>query len=172
MSRRARKLAADYLVVAGAIGLLVSLFLTWSHQYPRSLRTLPGLPVGLTGVPRDASAWQVYSVADVLLAGLAVGLLVVVFTGFARGRVAAVIAMLIALAFTLHALSAPPSNGVDIVQPAAGPPRYVSSLARAGPGGTVAIVALVAALGGLALSAYPRSSDGRHPRRQATRSPG
>jgi hypothetical protein len=169
VSRRAAKLIADWLVVVGAAGLLASLFLPWSHQYPRSLRALPGLPLALAAVPRDATAWQVYSVADVLLAALAAGLVAVVIAGFGRSRWPAAAAILIGLAFTFHALSVPPTNGLDIVLPTAATPRYASALAAAGIGETVAIAALVIALCGLLVSAYPRTTNVRHPRRQATR---
>ena len=169
MSRRAAKLTADWVVVVGAAGLLASLFLTWSHQYPPSLRKVPGLAPALSGVPRDASAWQVYSAADVLLAILAAGLVAVVLVGFGRSRWPAAGAVLIALAFTAHALSVPPTNGLNIVLPTAATPAYASALAAAGVGETVAMVALVLALCGLLLSAYPRITDVRHPRRQTAR---
>ena len=42
---RARELAADWLMVAGGAALVASLFLTWSHQYPPSLRSLPAVLV-------------------------------------------------------------------------------------------------------------------------------
>ncbi len=51
------------------MALFGSLFLTWSHQFSAGV---PGANGGhrpqLNGVPHDPTAWQVYSVADVLLA--------------------------------------------------------------------------------------------------------
>jgi hypothetical protein len=169
VSRRAAKLTADWLVVVGAAGLLASLFLTWSHQYPRGLRALPGMPLALAGVPRNATGWQVYSAADVLLAVLAAGLAVVVAVGFGRSRWPAAAGILIALAFTFHALSVPPTNGLDVVLPTAATPQYAGASAAAGVGETVAIVGLVLALCGLLLSAYPRTKNVRHSGRQAAR---
>jgi hypothetical protein len=64
----------------------------------------------LRGVPRDATGWQLYSVADVLLALVAASLLVVALAARSRRvRVGVLLAVLLALAFTLHALSAPPT---------------------------------------------------------------
>ena len=163
--------SGGWLQRAGALGLFVSLFLTWSHQYSSSLATSPGLAGAFTGVPRDATAWQVYSVADVLYVLLALGLLATVAVGFGRARWPAAVACLAALAFTLHAVSVPPTKGADVLLPTTSPPQYASALAGAGVGETVAIAALGVALGGLLLSAYPRSPDVRNSSRQAARAP-
>ena len=93
-----------------------------------------------------------YSAADVLLALLALALLVVALVGGRRSRIGALVASAIALAFALHALSEPPTNGANIFDPSLSVPAYFPTGATAGPGITVAIVALGVALIGLALS--------------------
>ena len=54
-------------------------------------------------MPHDPDAWQVYSVADVLLALLAAGLLAVALWGGRARRRALAIALAVALAFTVRA---------------------------------------------------------------------
>ena len=71
-------------MLAGAVTLFVSLFLTWSHQLPRSLLDAFAGAGAIQGVPRDPTAWQVYSVADVLLTVLAAALAVVALRGRSR----------------------------------------------------------------------------------------
>jgi hypothetical protein len=122
------------LILFGAVGLLVALFLPWSHQ----------LSHGLPGVPRSPTAWQVYSVVDVLLALLVGGLLAVALLGGRIARLVVLIAAAVAVAFTAHALSVPPTNGATIVPPAASP--------ASAAGEVVAISALAVAIAGLALS--------------------
>jgi hypothetical protein len=128
LSREVREVVADWLMLLGAVVLLVALFLPWSRQH------------ALPGFPASQSAWQVYSVVDVLLAALAVGLLAVALLGGRYGRLVVLGAAAVAAAFTIHALSVPPSNGA-----AAGSPG-------SGAGEVVALVALGAALIGLVLS--------------------
>jgi hypothetical protein len=138
-------------VLVSAVGLLGSLFLTWSHQLPRGLLAVAGNSPVLRGVPRDPSAWQVYSVTDVLLALVAASLLAVALaagSGWVRGSV--LVAVLLALAFTLHALSVPPSNGVLLINQAA-PGQYLLRAPSAGVGETVAIASLGLAIVGLGL---------------------
>jgi hypothetical protein len=142
------------LLVAGGVGLFASLFLTWSHQYPRSLLAVPGIPTALSGVVRDASAWHVYSAADVLLAALAVFLVATALVGPLRAQAVALCLAAVALVFVVHALSAPPTNGANVVIP--GTSREVRSLARAGPGETVAIVSLSLAIVGAAMTIADR----------------
>jgi hypothetical protein len=146
------ELAADWMMLIGALGLLVSLFLTWSHQLPKSvLDTFAGGPA-IQGVPRDPTAWQVYSVADVLLAVLAVGVAAVALRGRSRGaRVTALVAVVVGLAFSVHAASVAPTNGVLFVDPN-NPSAYVPHTATSGVGETLAIVALGLAAAGLLLS--------------------
>ncbi len=143
---------ADWLIVAGAVGLFVSLFFTWSHQFsPAFLLEFGGSDL-LRGVPRDPTAWQVYSAADVVLALLAAALVGAALVGSRRVRIVAAAASAVALGFTLHALSSPPTNGANIFKPAYSVPHYASPGATAGVGETIAIVALVLALAGLAAS--------------------
>lgn len=143
---------SDWLVLVGAGGLFVSLFLTWSHQLPKSvLDTFAGGPA-IQGVPANPTAWQVYSVADVLLAVLAGGLVALALRGRSRAlRVTALIAVAIALAFSVHAASWAPTNGLDVIE-ANNPSALLPHTATAGPGETVAIVSLALAAAGLLLS--------------------
>ena len=152
MNTRRRELSADWLIVAGGLGLLISLFLTWSHQFSAAFLARFGSSGQLQGVPHDPTAWQVYSAADVLLALLAIALIVVALVGGRRVRAGALVAAAIALAFTLHALSKPPTNGANIFDPSLSVPSYFPNGPTAGPGVTVAIVALGLALVGLAVS--------------------
>ncbi len=140
------------MIVIGAAVLFASLFLTWSHQFSPAFLAEFGTSDLLRGVPRDPTAWQVYSSADVLLAVLAIALVGAAMIGSPRLRMAALVAAAIGLGFTLHALSSPPTNGANIFNPAYSVPHYASPGATAGVGETVAIIALLLALGGLALS--------------------
>lgn len=136
-------------MVLGGAALLASLFLTWSHQYPRSLLAVPGLNVALRGVPRDATAWQVYSAADVVLAAIAVSTVAVALIGQAGARIAAGVAAAIGLAFVAHAMSVPPTNGLDVVNPAAPAGGYIGrAYASDGVGETVALAGLALTLAG------------------------
>lgn len=138
--------------MVGAVVLFASLFFTWSHQFSPSFLLVFGSSDLLRGVPHDPSAWQVYSAADVVLALLAAALVAVALLGDRRVRIVTAAASAIALGFTLHALSAPPTNGANIFNPAYDVPRYTSPGATAGVGETIAIIALVLALAGLAVS--------------------
>ncbi len=106
----------------------------------------------LRGVPRDPTAWQVYSVMDVVLALLALALLVVALVGGRSARIAAFAGSAIALGFVLHALSDPPTNHATIFDPALSVPAYVPDAPGAGVGETLAIMALLGAIAGLGLS--------------------
>jgi hypothetical protein len=139
----------SWLLGAAALVLIGSLFLTWSYQFPRAVLAIPGMRSALAGVPRDADAWQVYSVADVLLAALALTLLGVAVLGARRGRIGLVVATSAALAFVAHAAAVPPTSGVSLVVPGQG--RLLRTLASPGAGETVAAVALGVALVGLLL---------------------
>jgi hypothetical protein len=152
LGRNGRGALADWMILAGAVLLFGSLFLTWSHQLSPSLLARYGASAALRGVPRDPTAWQVYSIADVLLAGLAVALAVIAAAGARTARLAVAGAAAIALAFVLHATATPPTNGVNIANSAVTPATYFPNSATAGPGSTVAAVALVVVLAGLALS--------------------
>jgi hypothetical protein len=152
MTSDQRELLADWLIVIGALALFGSLFLTWSHQFSAAFLTRFGGSEVLRGVPRDPSAWEVYSTADVLLALLAAALLGIALAGWRQARIGALVAAAAGLVFALRALSEPPTNGANVFNPASSVPQLYPSGASAGPGETVAIVALAVAIAGLALS--------------------
>ena len=132
--------------------LFVSLFLTWSHQLSQDLLNSFAGSAAIQGVPRDPTAWQVYSVADVLLALLAVGLAAVALRGRSLwSHVIALAAVAVALAFVVHAQGFAPTTGVLFVDPN-NPGAYVPHTASSGAGELVAIVGLGAAAAGLMLS--------------------
>jgi hypothetical protein len=80
-------------------------------------------------------------------------LVVVALIGTRRARIGAAIAALAGLVFSLDALSAPPTNGATtIANVSGGVVDYLHLSPGAGVGETVAIVALLVALAGLALS--------------------
>ena len=137
MSRGLREAVADWLMLLGAVVLTLSLFMAWSHQ-----RQVTGA-VAQAGVPRNPTGWQVYSAADVMLAALAIGLVYVSFLGTRAARAVVLAPVALGLAFVVHALSVPPTNGV-----------LVSTAVQAGSGAgeVVAIVGLVVAMAGLGLS--------------------
>jgi hypothetical protein len=132
-----REAVADWLMLLGAIVLALSLFMAWSHQRSGAGAVAHG------GVPRDPTGWQVYSAADVILAALAIGLVYVSFLGTRAARAVVLGPVAVGLAFAVHALSVPPTNGVA-----------VSGAVQAGSGAgeVVAIVGLVVAMAGLGLS--------------------
>jgi hypothetical protein len=142
-------LIPDRTVVLGALGLVVSLFLTWSHQLPRALLAEPGAGIAFQGVPRDPTGWQVYSAADVLLALLAAGLVAAVIVGRRRPRVVALLGIATATAFVAHAVAVPPTNGATLLNTRAAVPSYLASMATAGAGETVALASLAIAAVGL-----------------------
>jgi hypothetical protein len=151
-SKQHRETFADGLIVVGGAGLFGSLFLTWSHQFSPAFLSAFGSSALISGVPRDPTAWQVYSTVDIVLALLAAGLVAVAVFGTRTWRVVTAAGALIAVAFTLHALGAPPTNGANLFNPSLSVPDYVSPGATAGIGETVALIGLVLALVGLAVS--------------------
>jgi len=152
LTKENRETLSDWLIVAGALALFGSLFLTWSHQFSPSFLTEFGTSELLDGVPRNPTAWQVYSTMDVVLGLLALAMLASALFGTRAWRFGVLVAVLVALAFTLHALGAPPTNGANIFDPALSVPAYQSPGSTAGPGETVAIAGLVVAVAGLLLS--------------------
>ncbi len=134
------------------MALLASLFLPWSHQLSGAVRAQYGASAALQGVPANPTAWQVYSAVDVLLALLAAALLAGALRGGRGMRLALLAALALAAAFTLHALSVPPTNAATLFDPTLSPPGYTPNPAAAGRGETLALVALGLGLGGLALS--------------------
>jgi hypothetical protein len=149
--RQVREGIADWLIVFGALLLLLSLFLTWSHQFTNTFVQEVGADQ-LRGIPRDPTAWQVYSIADVLLALLAGALVVAALVAGRGARISALVAALVGLVFTIHAANVAPTNGVNIATPNAGVAHLVPGTATSGGGEVVAIVALGIAIAGLALS--------------------
>jgi len=152
VTKEQREAASDWLMLVGALVLFGSLFLTWSHQFSPAFLAQFGTSDLLRGVPRDPTAWQVYTSADVLLALLALGLVAVALFGNRWVRVAALAGAAIALGFTMHAISAPPSNGANIFNPSLNVPNYVPNSPTAGLGETIALIGLIVAGGGLLLS--------------------
>lgn len=155
MRRRAPSAQAlsGWLTLIGALGLFGSLFLTWSHQLPASLLAVAGSSPALRGVPRNPTAWQVYSVADVLLTLVAAGLVVAALLARSRRpRIWVLVAVALALAFAAHAVSVPPTNGVLVLNPVEVSPQYLPHVATAGVGEVVALVSLALAGAGLVLS--------------------
>ena len=136
--------------MAAAVLLLISLFLVWTHQLsPTVVARYAGTGV-FDGIPRNPNAWQVYTSADVLLALLSVGLMVGALRGGRTIRMVLIATVVIALAFVVHALGTPPTNGASVFAPATR--SYVATGAHAGIGVTVALVALAAAAAALLLS--------------------
>lgn len=163
---RAQSLA-DWTTLIGGLALFVSLFLTWSHQLPPSVLDTFAGSAAIRGVPANPTAWQVYSVADVLLALLAVGLAAVALRGRSRGaRITALAGVGVALAFVAHANAVAPTNGLLLIDPS-DPSAYLAHAARPGAGEMVAIIALGLAAAGLALALTLDLSSGRvrHQRR-------
>jgi hypothetical protein len=152
LSNKNREVLSDWMIVLGSVALFGSLFLTWSHQFSAPFLSEFGTSVLLNGVPHDPTAWQVYSAADVLLALLAGGMVAVALVGSRGARIVAVVAAAIGLAFTIHALAAPPTSGANIFNPALSVPQYASPGSSAGIGETVAIIGLLLAIAGLGVS--------------------
>lgn len=151
-SKENRESISDWLIVLGALGLFGSLFMTWSHQFSAPFLAEFGTSVLLNGVPRNPTAWQVYSAADVLLALLALAMFLSALAGSRAARIVVLVAVGVALAFTIHAAAVAPTNGANIFNPSLSVPQYASPGSTAGPGETVAIVSLVLAAGGLLVS--------------------
>lgn len=152
MTKGNRERISDWLMAIAGPLLALSLFLPWSHQFSASFAARYAGTAVLADVPRDPSAWQVYSAADILLAVVAAGLVAVALGGGRTRRTALALALGAALAFTIHALAVPPTNGALIFDSTASPPAYVSSHPAAGIGELVALAALALGAAGVALS--------------------
>lgn len=150
VSKGTREAVADWMMLLAAPFLFISLFMTWSHQFSRSLVARYAYTSALQGIPRDPTAWQVYSIADVLLAALAVGLLAVALGGSRSGRIAVLLGAAVALAFVIHALAAPPTDGANLYDPSLS--AYASNHPTSGPGELVALAALGLAVAGVLIS--------------------
>jgi hypothetical protein len=150
-----RAVIADWLVLFSALVLVISLFLTWSSLSPAYVALAHRLQT-LQGVDRDPTAWQVYSAADVLLALLAAALIGVALAGPRKARVVTLVASMLALAFAIHAVGTPPTNGApNAFRPGVDVRSLVVPSPTPGAGETAAIIALIGAIGGLALSLRP-----------------
>jgi hypothetical protein len=147
-----RERAGDWLIIAGAVALFGSLFLTWSHQFSPAFLAAWGSSAALQGLPHDPTAWQIYSAMDVILALVAVALVVAALAGGRAVRAGVLVVCGVAAAFTLRALAAPPTNGTTIFDPTASTPGYVPNAPTAGFGETVALVGLGLAIAGLLVS--------------------
>jgi len=150
VSRGIRETVADWTMLAAAVLLLVSLFLVWSHQLSPAVVVRYAGTGAFDGVPRNPDAWQLYTSADVLLALVSVGLVVGALRGGRTLRIVLTGAVAIALAFVVHALSTPPTNGADVFDPKTH--SYVATGAHVGSGVTEALVALAIAAAALLLS--------------------
>jgi hypothetical protein len=149
---RRRGRIADWTLILAAVVLFISLFLPWSHQFSASLLAHFGSSPILFGVPRTPDAWQVYSIVDALLAVLALAVLLAALIGGRAARLVLSGFVLIALAFTVHALQVAPTNGANILDTAVTPTTYYPNSPRPGTGEDVAVVALGLSLIGIALS--------------------
>ena len=136
--------------MAAGLLLLISLFLVWSHQLSAAVVARHAGTGTFDGIPRNPDAWQVYTSADVLLALLSVGLVTAALRGGRTVRMVLTAAVAVALAFVVHALGTPPTNGASVFDPTTG--GYVATGAHAGFGATVALVALAIAAAALLLS--------------------
>jgi Mn2+/Fe2+ NRAMP family transporter len=146
LRRETREFTADWLMLLSGIALLVSLFLTWSHQFSAPFLSEWSAGIALARLPHDPTAWQVYSVADVALALVAAALILAALLGRPQARLVALVAAGVGLAFCVHALSVPPTNGAELFN------SPIPDSPTAGPGVTLAIAALGAAIVGLLLS--------------------
>jgi hypothetical protein len=152
VSKAVRETISDWLMAISGPLLLGSLFLTWSHQLSAGIRTQYGATAALTGVPADPTAFQVYSGADVLLALVAGGLMVVALWGGRARRIALALALIVALALVIHAMSVPPTNGVLLYDPTLTPPGYSANAVSSGTGEVLALVALALGSVGVGLA--------------------
>jgi hypothetical protein len=153
VSEENRQALANWLVLAGAVLLFGSLFLTWSHQLPRELLVLFGTAEKLQGVPRDPTAWQVYSSADIALALLSAGLFWAAAAGTRRWRLVAFGVSFAGLVFVIGALVSPPQNALGrLFDPSNAVPQYMHVSPGAGVGETVALLALLLAVTGLGMN--------------------
>jgi hypothetical protein len=148
VSKDLREVISDWLMLLAAVLLVVSLFLTWSHQFSPEFWARYRDTAALAGVPRDPTAWQVYSIVDVLLAVLAGCLFAVALRGWPGARIAALLGLAAALVFTIHALGSPPTRGASLFDPSLDVRNHPTS----GVGEVVALVAIGLGLGGVLLS--------------------
>jgi hypothetical protein len=138
------------LTLLGAGLLLLSLFLTWSHQLTRTeLARFSG--AALYGVASHPDAFQVYASADIVLVCLALGIAAAGLWGQRPVRAVGAAAAGLGLAFVIRAAVSAPTNGLLLAQGGGAHARYVADPATAGIGETVAIVGLACGAAGLLL---------------------
>lgn len=147
-----REAIADWLMLLGAPILFMSLFLSWSHQFSPAFLTQYGNTPALEGIPHNPTAWQVYSIVDVLIAVLAAALLAAALRGSRNWRIAVLLGLLVALAFTLHALGTPPTHGANLFDPSLRPPAYTPDHPTSGAGELVALLGLGLGICGVLVS--------------------
>jgi hypothetical protein len=152
VTRASRETVSDWLMTLSAPILVGSLFLTWSHQFSPSFASQYGATAAVQGIPRDPNAWQVYSAADVLLALLAAGLFALALWGGRVPRLIVALALTVALVFTVHATSVPPTNSVTVFVPSLNDPADAANSPSSGPGEVAALVALGLGIAGVLLS--------------------
>lgn len=150
MSKGAREAISDWLMLLGAPILFGSLFLTWSHQFSPAFLAQYEHTAALQGVPLDPTAWQVYSIVDVLLAVLVAGLLAVALRGTHNARVAVLLGLVVGIAFTVHAVGTPPTSGANLFDPTLN--AYTPNHPTSGAGEVVALVGMGLGLVGVLLS--------------------
>ena len=150
MDKGRREVISDWLMLLAASVLLASLFLTWSHQFSPAFLAQYGHSPALAGVPRDPTAWQVYSIADVLLAVLVAGLVWAALRGWRGARIAVLIGLLVAIAFTIHALGTAPTRGAELLDPTLN--AYAPNHPSSGAGEVVGLVGMCIGLAGVLLS--------------------
>jgi hypothetical protein len=137
-SRRER--LGDLAMLIAAPLLVISTFLTWSHQFSAATLARYGSSLALQGVPRDPDAWQVYSSVDVLLVALAIALVAVALAGARTARWVLLAALALGLVFCAHAAAVAPTDGTLIGAGTSG--GYVDTGATSGVGEIVALAAL------------------------------
>ena len=156
-----RRVGRAVVASAGAL-LFFSLFLPWSGHGRGNFLVLFGAQRRLGGFFENLQqdAWQVYSVADVALAAVAVCLILVAVVDTARAAIVGAVVTALALVFRVVELFAPPA----VALPASVPPGMARFAARFGftsgaihAGEIVAAVSLVVALSGLVAARPPRA---------------
>jgi hypothetical protein len=152
---------ADGLSGVGGTILFASLFLPWSHQLQPSLVGRFGASSTMfDGIPAAPNAWQVYDTVGWVLLALVLALISVWANPGWRPRLISAAAVVLALAFVIHALIDAPTNGLPLASVGT-PAHYLAGSAISGAGERVALVGLLTALIGLGLGPPPPPSPSR-----------
>ena len=159
MSTERIGVGARLMAAVGGVVLVVSLFLTWGSTAGDSFLTLSGATNrrGAFFAGMSKSAWEVYSVADIALVVLAVGVIVAVRLDRRRLLLVALLAAVAGLGFAIDQIGNPPlvasplPVGIPLRPTPANLPHLFGSSAGAGAGAgeTVAVIAVVAMVIGL-----------------------